>query len=156
MNEVGLQAPWVLFARQIQKMFEKDKEVNIVCNEEDNEIKLFVNNAIKADALSQILPSEKVFGNIATKITVIPANEEKPSDLFKRAFVGNAAVNKIQVINDLFENDGVYILFDPVVVQYFADDISDFYGNTSTLYEDLAREIFDKTPQVHFCTDLVD
>ena len=156
MSEVGLQAPWILFARQIQKMFEKDEEVKVVCNEKDNEIKLLVNNTIKADALSLILPSEKTFGNIIVKITVVPANEEKTSDLFKRAFAGNAAVNKIEVVNDLFENDGVYVLFNPAVVQYFADDISDFYGNTSTLYEDLAREIFEKTPQVHFCTDLVD
>lgn len=155
MNEVGLQAPWVLFARQIQKMFEKDEEVKVVCDEKNNEIKLLVNNTIKADALSLILPSEKTFGNIVVKIIVVPANDEKTSDLFKRAFAGNAAVNKIEVVNDLFENDGVYVLFDPVVVQYFADDISDFYGNTSTLYEDLAREIFEKTPQVHFCTDLV-
>lgn len=156
MSKLDLQSPWILYMRKLVKMFEKDNDVNVICDEKNNTVKLLVNNAIKADALAQLLPTEKTFGNIVCKINVIPSNNESIGDLFQRAFVGNSAVTKIERVSDLFEDDGIYVLFDPVVVQFFADDISDFYGNESTLYEDLAREIFEQTPQVHFCTDLID
>jgi len=156
MSKLELQSPWILYMRKLTKMFEKDPEVNVVCDEENNTIKLLVNNAVKAEALTTLLPEEKEFGNVVCKIIVVPSNENSVGDLFQRAFSGNAAVTRIERVSDLLEDDGVYVLFDPVVVQFFADDIGDFYGNESTLYEDLAREIFEQTPQVHFCTDLID
>ena len=156
MNKIGLQAPWILFARKVGKIFENDEEVNVVYDDNEKEIKLFVSNALKADALSQILPLEKTFGNIVVKIIVVPENNETLIDIYKRAFNGNPAIDRIETATNLFEDNGAYVIFKPEVVQYFADDINDFYGNESTLYEDIAREIFEQIPQVHFCTDLVD
>lgn len=156
MSKLELQSPWILYMRKLAKMFERDPEINVICDEESNTIRLLVNNALKAEALTALLPEEKEFGNVVCKITVIPSNKSSVGDLFQRAFTGNAAVTKIERVDDFFEDDGVYVIFDPVVVQFFADDIGDFYGNESTLYEDLAREIFEQTPQVHFCTDLID
>ena len=69
-----LSSPWVEFYREIEALFAQDDEVKVVYEEEKNEVKLYVENARKADALAQLLPTEKTFGNVVLKITVIPAN----------------------------------------------------------------------------------
>lgn len=51
-------------------------------------------------------------------------------------------------------NPIAYCSFKKEVVQYPADDLSSETGLKSTLYEDLAREIFENTDGVYFCTDV--
>ena len=46
-----------------------------------------------------------------------------------------------------------FIVFEKVVVQWFSDSIGDWYGLTSTLYQDLAKDIFGNIDGVYFCTD---
>ena len=47
-----------------------------------------------------------------------------------------------------------YVLFKKEVVQYDSDDISDFHGVCSTLYQDLAKEIIGEDEGIYFCTDV--
>jgi len=52
--------------------------------------------------------------------------------------------------------DLTYVLFKNKVVQYFIDNIGDYNGMKSTLYEDIARDIFEDVDGVFFCTALPD
>lgn len=149
-----LSSPWVEFYRKIEALFEQDDEVKVVYEEGNNEVKLYVENARKADALTQLLPVEKTFGNVTLKITVIPANDGKVSkaDLFAEAFDGNPALSYIQHVDAVIGTFD-YAAFQNKVVQFFNDNLSDINGNCSTLYQDIAKDVFGTEAGVFFCTE---
>ena len=149
-----LSSPWVNFYRELDALFLQDPEVRVMYDEEANEVKLYVENARKADALTQLLPAEKTFGNVTLKITVIPANEANISkaDLLAEAFDGNPALSYIQHVDAVIGSFD-YAVFQNVVVQYFNDDLSDINGLKSTLYQDIAKDVFGEDAGVFFCTE---
>lgn len=147
-------SPWVEYYRKIETLFQQDDEIRVVYDDEDKSITLYVANDTKADALLQVLPMEKSWGNVTTRITVVPPNgfRSAQSGLFETIFKGNAAVSFIKTLNGIYSNPLTYIVFNKEVVQYFNDDLGDYYGQCSTLYQDLAKEIFGKPDGVFFCT----
>lgn len=149
-----LSPPWITFYNKIEALFEQDPEVKIVYDDEKKEVKLYVDNSRKADALSQILPTEKTFGNITMKIIVIPANSDLTTkiDLFAEAFDGNPALRYVQHV-DAVIGAFDYAVFQNKVVQFFNDDMSDINGICSTLYEDIARDVFGPNTGMFFCTE---
>lgn len=140
----------------IKAMFKKDNEVTVDYNEETQKIKILVDNPDKAEALTKLLPTHKTFGNVVVQIEVIPENSEtnELEMLMKRAFSGNGAVKDI-ITTDLtpLSFGAVYTLFTKEVVQFFDDDLADYHGVCSTLYEDIAQEIFNVPEGAYFCTD---
>lgn len=157
-ENVGLASPWVIFARELTVLFDKDPEIEVVYKEEDDpEVILYVESEEKAEALAEILPPLKTFGNVVLPITVVPANsfDQTKMSIFETAFKGNPAVSYTENVN-AFGNELGFIVFKPEVVQYPADDIGDINGIESTLYEEIARDVFEDTENVYFCTDIVD
>ena len=150
-----LAAPWYIFYRQIKALFSEDPEVRVSYDDAEKEVKIFVENGRKADAISQLLPEKKTFGDMEVKVTVIPANTmSQTASLIEDAFEGNPAlVDILKVRSPLGDFD--YVVFENKVVQYFNDDLSDVNGLCSTLYQDLAKELFENTG-VFFCTEAVD
>ena len=148
-----LSAPWIKFCREIEALFAEDPDVRVVFDNEGSEVKLFVDDNVKADALTQLLPEKKTFGNVELKITVVPANNAvSTADLVDRAFSGNPAllyVTKVDTPMGHFE----YAVFRNKVVQFFNDDMSDINGNCSTLYQEIAKDVFSEKTGVFFCTD---
>ena len=157
MATLELSAPWTSFLNMIKVMFEKDDEVTVNYDEGAKKIKILVDNPDKAEALTKLLPTRKTFGNVVLEIEVIPENSEtnELEVLMKRAFSGNKAVKDI-ITTDLtpVSFGAVYTLFAKEVVQFFNDDLTDYHGECSTLYEDIAREIFNVPEGVFFCTDI--
>lgn len=156
MTKLHIQAPWTIYVSEMTKLFEKDPEVEVEYVAEDKELKLYVESQEKAEALEKLLPAEESFGNVSIKITVIPANKlgDEKEDLFSRAFKGNGAVAYIDEINAKGFH-AKYIVFKPEVVQFFNDDLSDIHGIESTLYENIAADIFKDRTGIFFCTDVV-
>lgn len=154
MAKLDLSSPWVIYYQQINAMFDKDPEVNVVFDENIPEVKLYVDNQEKADAITKLLPIKKDFGSVCLLIKVIPANKLKESnaDLFRKAFKGNEAVSFIHTVSSVFSNDITFVVFKKEVVQYFADDIGTINGVHSTLYQDIAKEIFENQKGIYFCT----
>ncbi len=145
-----MQAPWIIYAKQIKKLFENDKDVTISLDEYVLELK--VEGPAKADALRKLLPEVVNFGNIDLKINVIPANQDdSPLNLYKKAFEGNPIVKDI-ISREEFGAIRNYVLFKKQVVQYENDDISDANRICSTLYQEIAKEIFTDGPEMNFCT----
>lgn len=157
-DNVGLSTPWVEFYKKVDFLFKDDPEVRVEYDERMHfgvkELKLYVENEEKAFALSKLLPAEKTFGNMKMKITVLPANhEDSLPELFEKAFRGNPALSYIQNV-ELFETPVSYIVFKNRVVQYFADNLGDANGNRSTLYQDIANDVFESRNGIFFCTDV--
>lgn len=155
-NTLKLQSPWVSYARKINALFEKDPEVAVDWNDATMELKLYVDSQEKAEALDKLLKHEIEFGNVKMTVTVIPANivDRTMMNLFETAFKGNPAVSYTKSIDAMGFSSG-YIVFKPEVVQYFNDDLTDINGLASTLYEDLANDVFEEHAGVNFCTDIV-
>lgn len=160
MAKIGLSAPWVTYYRKVNALFKDDPEVMVVYDEIENNMKIYVEEAAKAEAIGTLLPHQMVYGNVTMKITVVPANEdavgigEDLADLLAIAFEGNPALSYVRRIRGVFTNNITYIVFRNRVVQFFNDDLGDINGMCSTLYQDIAKDVFGEHEGVFFCTDV--
>ena len=151
-------APWVTYYKEVNELFKKDKDVFVVFDEENVELKIYVKDQIKASAIQYLMPTEKEFGNVVLKIDVIPANGKELREVSTSnivtiacdAFRDNDAVYMVTDVRAVF--DLVYVIFRKEVVQFFDDNIGDINGNCSTLYEVIARDVF-KGIGIKYCTD---
>lgn len=149
-----LSPPWNTFVSELKALFGEDPDIRITFNEDSYEVKLFVANDEKAEALRQLIPEERIYGNVALKVTVVPANADSTNDAdtFEKAFKGNPVLKEIMRLKTPFgEYD--YAVFRKEVVQFYNDDLTDPHGNESTLFENIARDVFGDTG-VFFCTDI--
>lgn len=163
MANIKMLSPWVKYVKELEEMFLEDPTVHVVYDEDAREIRVYVDDAEKADALFRLLPNNVQFGNVELTILVIPANPAEEireaadnATLVERAFRDNGAFVFSRTIRGVFSNDLTYVVFRNVVVQYFTDDLGDIFGLESTLYEDIARDVFSKREGLCFCTDLPD
>lgn len=156
MSQTKLSAPWITYVHEIQKMFEKDNEVRIIYDDENKEIKIFVDSEQKAEALDKILRHEKTFGNVVLKITVYPSNKEKDIlDVFNDAFFCNPVLSYTVPIESPLGTHR-FAVFNGKVVQFYNDQLDDLNGNKTTLYQEIAKDIFEDGLAVNFCTEPVD
>ena len=156
-----LAPPWITCVNVIKAMFEKDAEINIIYNNDDVTLKLFIDNDEKAAAIARLLPKTQEYGNISLKIEVIPTNSVidlgimSNKKLFDTAFNNNPVYAYSTEIVGVFQNVLTYIVFKNEVVQFFNDNLNDIHGIVSTLYEFLADELFDEAglQGVYYNTD---
>ena len=155
--------PWILYVSQINALFANDPDITVEYDNDKVEVRLYVDNNKKAAALMYLLPYEKEFGNVSLDIIIIPSNNKvekvdltTAQDYFEAAFENNPVFAFTHVISGIFTNVLTYVVFKNRVVQFFADNLNDIHGNISTLYEELARDVFnmDVVPGVLFCTDI--
>ena len=169
MANLKLISPWRNYYHEIQAFFKEDPYVTVVFDEDNMEIKLFVNASDKAEALTQILNPEKTFGETTVKVTVIPANKlSEDAKLRMKSMIEtnsfelvigtaldcNRLFYDFRVIKGLLGFNAIYVLFNKRVVQYYNDNIGDLNGVKSTLAEDIARDIFVPRPGVFYCTNV--
>ena len=156
--------PWFTFVSELKALFGEDPDIKIEHTKE-YEVKMYVADADKAVALYTLMPYSRSYGNVEIIINVIPPNgdrfltsDDDYAELFSAAFKNNPVLSYIQKVEGLFGFKATYIVFKNKVVQYFNDNLNDINGNTSTLYEDIARDIFEDTiePGNFFCTDVAD
>lgn len=154
MENLKLVSPWVNYYREIVALFGDDPDIEIDFDEDNYTINMFVNGVEKTEAISELLPEEKVFGNITLRIHVFPSDKEDTKiDLFRKAFEGNPAFSYAVSVSGVSSNDYNFVVFKNTVVQYYNDDLSDVNGNRSTLYQEIAKDIFEDHFGVYFCTD---
>ena len=149
---IKLSAPWDVYFRKLEALFKYDSQIRIEYDREDITIKLYVESVDKANALSLLLPTEKVFGNVTLNIEVIPAN--KPHDaahLINIVFKDNPVYNgmKNYQINGATFN---YALFTDKAAHYYSDDFLEYNGKTAALYSSIAKDIFNDVDGVNFST----
>ena len=168
MARLNLSSPWVSFYHEVSTFFEKDPDVRVVYDEDENVLSLYVDNAAKAAALTELLPVEKTFGAVTMRVNVIPANSIEETalklkaragnvpiaELYSNALAGNPHVKEIITINGIFNNPMTYVVFKKEVIQYFNDSLGDINGVCSTLCQDIANDIFAEKTGVYFCTDV--
>lgn len=165
MNEVRLKIlpPWSIYIKKLQAMFDGDPQIafNVNWDGRNPSVVLATNNPEKAAALIKLLPEEKEFGNVTLKIAVDcpkTSNIAFPTAkaLFETAFDKNPAFAYVVTTEGYWYVDFTYIVFVNEVCQFFADNLNDPHGVISTLYQDIASEIFEHLEfpgGIAYCTD---
>jgi len=117
---------------------------------------MYVDNGAKAEALTKVLPEKEKFGNVELTINVIPSNKVNNTEqLFKTVFAGNP------IFSDAMQTgaDGTpvmtYVIFKPLIVQFFNDNMADANRNLTALYQDIAKDVFLEQSGVYYCTESI-
>ena len=166
MNDVRLKLspPWITYIHKLEALFDGDPLIafNIGQNDEGPYVTLSTSNGDKATALAKLLPAEKTFGNVILKINIDGPFTNRaftsPRELFDVAFSKNPAY--AYSISPTEEGywffTMTYVVFKNCVVQFFNDNLNDAHGLISTLYQDIAAEIFEEADLtgVYYCTDV--
>lgn len=154
MNEVRLKLapPWVTYINKLEALFDGDPQIafNVSDGEAGPAVVLATNNADKAAALIRLLPEEKKFGNVSLAVWVeCPTTSNiafpTPKTLFETAFEGNPvfAYTVTPAEEGYWYLGATYVVFKNCVVQFFNDNLNDCHGVVSTLYQDIAAEVFE-------------
>lgn len=156
-----LSPPWITYVNEVNALFKNDPDISVVYDSSKIRLALYVKGAEKASAISQLMPLEKNFGNISLKIFVIPENGGKlhlikdKEKIFIYAFENNPVLSFVLTApSDIWDFNSVYVVFKNEVVQFFNDNLKDIRGNMSTLYQDIAEDVFEEIYGVSYCTDL--
>jgi hypothetical protein len=156
-----LSPPWVEYISKLEALFDGDPQIAFNIDYEHMTVALAGNNGEKNAALQRLLPTEKKFGNITLHIVVDGpiANIAFPTqkELFDCAFEGNPAyAYSVTPGSDVWFFSATYVVFKNCVVQFFNDNLNDCHGITSTLYQDIAAEIFEEADlhNVYYNTDV--
>ena len=160
-----LSPPWYSYQRKVQALFGRDPEVRIrdLYQVDDHNFTLFilVRNPNKAKAIRALLPRVVEIGNATvTSRIFIPVDEcevrvamqASDAQLLEEAFNGNPVFDRIEALSAGLVDIG-YCIFKKEVIQFWDDDLSNFYGLTSTLAETIALDIL-KDVTVQFCTGI--
>ena len=156
-KNVKLAPPWSIFFEELYAMFVNDPDVivrDMGIEDDIYKIEMLVDSIDKAEALSILIPAEKKFGNITVKVNVVPPNHKEMThaELYRKAFRDNLAVDRVLDSALPTGDPMVYIEFSKEVVQFYADNLRDPEGFKSTLYQDIAKDIFEGKPGVCYCT----
>lgn len=162
LNNAKIISPWYEFRKKVNALFERDPDIIVgeICENRDGQtnynMDIEVRNHAKFLALDQVLPKVKTFGNVTLGITLYDEQNnlkgDNGIDAFKTIFDGNPIVKDIRIAQDLTGTMHGFVRFRPEVIQFFADNLSDYNGNWSGLAQDIARELFDDVAGIHFCT----
>lgn len=147
-TRLKLSPPWVEYVNKLEALFDGDPQIAFNVDFNKMVVALAGNNGEKNAALQRLLPSEKKFGNITLQIIVDGpiANLAFPTQkaLFDTAFKGNPCyAYSVTPGDDVWFFSMTYVVFKNCVVQFFNDNLNDCHGIVSTLYQDIAAEIFE-------------
>lgn len=146
-----LSPPWYAYHRKVQALFGRDPEVHIkdladLGNGEFSYM-ILVYNKKKAEAIKAILPQSVKMGNVTISVAILGPGEDDiescqktVTEMFQDAFSGNPVFEKA-VERTVGAIKMSYCIFAKEVIQFWNDDLSDFYGNYNGLASDIAREI---------------
>ena len=163
MLKFTIEAPWYTFQKKVQALFERDADIIVgeITEQEDGRTDyvfcIEVSNHEKFLALDRLLPKVKTFGNVTLGILLFDeennAGEDDRVALYRTIFKGNPIVKDVKDVTDFTGTRHGFVRFQPEVIQFFDDNISDYSGNWSGLAQDIAAEVFDcELAGIHFCT----
>lgn len=153
MEKMKISPPWVTYYRELNEFFNEDADITVEFDEDKKEITIKTTRYEKNLALKKVLQREKDFGGVKLKINVIYDDPEIDAlNAFKQLSIDNPVFKYICTF-PTSTNPISYVMLAKEVVQYWNDDLSDPHGITSTLYENIARNIFKEDEGIIFSTD---
>lgn len=165
-ESVGMSNPVYTFYNKFVALFINDDEVlvdEISVIEDGSEldgaytfdIDVYENKA-KFEALLKLINCDVQLGNLRVIIQInyeTKQEDEITLDTFRDAFKNNPIVNDfVEKKLPLSEVTMPYVIFKKEVVQFYNDDLSDYYGNFNGLYSEIAKDVLN-TNGINLCVD---
>ena len=166
MNDIRLKIspPWTICCRELVALFDGDPQIAFNCNFSglNPSVTISCNNGDKVAALQEVLPSSYTFGNVTLEVEIDGTPTDiafkSKKELFDTLFKGNPAyAYSVTPPTESWYPAMTYVVFKNCVVQFFADNLNDCHGITSTLYQDIAAKVLTGiaiTGDVSFNTDI--
>ena len=148
-----IQAPWWTYYNKVKALLGNDTDLSIGQLSESGEKIYSFNvdstNTDKIIALQKIFKTVIPMGNITLKINFNVINDGTPemsytkitAEDFRTAFNENPIVDEVNEVS-LFDTNFIFVIFKKKIIQFYNDDITDYWGNYNGLAEDIAREVF--------------
>lgn len=160
MEKLNLSAPWYTYQKKIKALFERDPDIAVgelypAEGGYDYAFDVLVSNRQKYMALDRVLNRTKMFGSFALLVNLQDADQDSDDaiELYKAIFDGNPIVRDIREAVDAAGVHHGFVRFQPEVIQFYNDDLSDYDRNWNGLAQDIAREAFDNVAHgISFCT----
>ncbi len=141
---MNLSAPWYTYAKKVKAFFAYDNDVTVGDLEklEDGAylLTITVADASKAYALQKLTRYVTEFGATRVFTEVELKGVESPEEIIRAAFKGHFAVADV-VTKATPGGNAVYLRFQPEIIQFFNDDLSDYSGNYTELIHKVAGDI---------------
>ena len=164
MSDVRLKLapPWITYLNKLEALFDGDPQIAFNWDADNYSVTLACNNGDKCAALAKVLPESVAFGNIKLDINIDGPMSNRAFvnnvELFETLFKGNPAFAYAvaPAMDGYYYIDFTYVVFKNCVVQFFNDNLDDAHGLLSTLYQNIAAELFEDAGLigVHYCTDV--
>ena len=159
-NSSGISAPWYIFADKLVKLFENDESVNIAipkkCEESDVfEIVISSDNAIKLAAIKKLIGESREYGNVKVAITYETEDAPMTAVDVATAFADTGYFEKIVSAVTPSGSEMDYIIMSKDVLQFYADNTRDYYGNINIVVATAIEEVIQdsvKVANVAICT----
>jgi hypothetical protein len=161
--KLKMSPPWVTYINKLIALFDGDPQIAFDVNTDIPSVSIITNNGDKAAALVRLLPTKKQFGNVTLEINIKGKISNLAfrtnAKLFNTAFKDNPAFVQCVTPDDEYWYPCItYVIFKNYVVQFFNDNLNDAHGIISTLYQNIAAELFEdallSTGGVGYCTDI--
>lgn len=153
---LNLSNPVYIYRAKLAALFELDEEVTVgaVENTEDGaSVTIKVSSRVKADALRKVLKPSADFGGLALSVVIEDTSgEETPADILRAAFAYNRLFQGVETQDDPTGAVWTYLVAEPTVAQFPADNLADYRRNVSMLTADVARDVLTDVPGVAVCT----
>ncbi|MCR2807353.1 hypothetical protein [Paenibacillus soyae] len=147
-GRAGLSPPAATYYNEIRSAIGRDNMVQVGPLVEtpggDFVVTLTVRGEIKAQALATLLVRRRMFGDARLTVRVRTAGgqlvtpitrtltPQQIAELYRKAFATNERFSFVRV-RRIFGTTFVYPVFRAQVVQFFNDDLSDYYGNYNSV-----------------------
>jgi hypothetical protein len=147
--------PWYLLQAQLSATLNADPCVHVddlIGDGSELEININVCDDEKANALSAFITKTHEFGTILVRINVLapdlslvslkaPKDAKDVVEMLNIALTGNQYFVRAGSLDEI--SDAAFVEFKPSVVQFYADDISDWYLNMNLVASKAFSEIMD-------------
>lgn len=145
MRKLDLSAPWQIYRQELAALLEYDDAVRVGPVEDTDDasgkfVTVEVSNHTTAAALEKLFAEPKTFGNVTLTVEVKDtAQEETLADILKDAFAHNPIVRGVETQTDPTGTQWTYLVMEPEILQFPADNLEDYRRNMTLTAEQAAR-----------------
>ena len=158
-TSAGLSAPWWVFAGTLEAIFANDETVKITTPKGEDEegifeIEISSCDAVKLAAITKVIGESRQFGNITVSIVYNLKETNITADDIVAAFGDTGYFDKV-IESQLPVGSMAYVVMFKDIIQVYADNTRDYYGNINTVVADAITEVLDHdklSANVAICT----
>ena len=162
-RKLDLSAPWQIYRQELAKLCEGDDAVTVGpvgegYESEQKYVTLEVSNHTTAAALEKLFKEPKTL-ECGVKVFVKvkdTAQEETLADILRDAFAHNRLVRGVETQTDPTGTQWTYLVMEPDVLQFPADNLADYRRNMTLTAEQAARDVLTLEAGTAICTAALD